>query len=51
MHFINIFLYDLEYGDTKGNICRDDFFLHSLIRTINSDQGNCCELTKKKMIF
>jgi hypothetical protein len=50
MHFINIFLYDLEYGDTKGNIGRDDF-LYSLIRSINSDQGNCCELTKKKMIF
>jgi hypothetical protein len=25
MHFINIFLYDLKYGDTKGNIGRDDF--------------------------
>jgi hypothetical protein len=37
MHFINIFLYDLEYEDTKGNIGRDDF-LYSLIRSINSDQ-------------
>jgi hypothetical protein len=27
------------------------FFLHFLIRTIDSDQENCCELTKKKMIF
>jgi hypothetical protein len=46
MHFINIFLYDLEYGDIKEMI-----FLYSLIISINSDQGNCCELTKEKMIF
>jgi uncharacterized protein YjbK len=25
MHFINIFLYDLEYEDTKENIGRNDF--------------------------
>jgi hypothetical protein len=25
MHFINIFLYDLEYEDTKGNIDIYDF--------------------------
>jgi hypothetical protein len=23
-------------------------FLYSLIRSINSDQGNCCELTKEE---
>jgi hypothetical protein len=26
-------------------------FLHSLIRTIDSDQENYCELAKKKMIL